>query len=580
MTYSPRVFDATSAFRILRRIAGYRMFWLGGPLLLTVWSLGGPFLFDDIPLLLKCERYIDGDVQHLDLFRFAANEADWQRMRDRGTYPWWAPEQHRIDFFRPLAEWAFYLDVRLFDRYAPGHRLVSFLWFALALICVHRLARLVSDGDSTRAGLTAFFFGISQTVTQPATFICNRNDLLVIVGVTIAASCYWSAGRRPRRWLIPVAALAFIGAVLSKESGVALAGILVLFAWIDRRSGSITPRGRINQRILTATILLIAIIYVSYYLGTRASQFDMATAGAGTAATIIKAIQNAALYTAVWTAGFPISILIRSAEGPILVVTVVGLVGVVIVSRPLYRSVRGNRGSHFFLLWAGLFMLPALLVHPESRALSIATIGWAYLLAGILVPDSEDRPAGSIWLRQWLLAVNGIVSVCCAVGIILVSNRMETDARDRMLDYIQAQPRAIADGDALIVVEASSEFELLCAGDRLELLTNKKDVSVAFLTIPGAGAKVSSEDDHTLLLTSDSTQLFDSPTHRLTLGPAWKPRIGHTFKLRDFQVEIADLRKDGTVRALRVRLDDPLDAPRLHFHPQDLFAHTEHAGEP
>ncbi|MFQ5410809.1 MAG: glycosyltransferase family 39 protein [Phycisphaerae bacterium] len=574
------MFDATYAFRLLRRLAAYRVFWLGGPLLLIVWSLGGPFLFDDIPLLLKCERFIDGDAQRLDLFRFAANEADWQRMRDRGTYPWWSPEHHRIDFFRPLAEGSFYLDVRLFGRFAPAHRLVSFLWFAAALLCVHRLARLVSGGDSIRAGLTAFFFGISQTVTQPATFICNRNDLLVIVGVTIAASCYWSAGTRPRRRLIPLAACAFAWAILSKESGVVLAGIVGLFELIHRHDRSITSRGRLYRRIVVGTLLLIAVVYVAYYLGTRASQFDMATAGAGATATILKALQNAALYASVWTAGFPISALIRASDGPIRAVVVAGLVGVLLLIRPLLRSVRGDRGAHFFVLWAVLFMLPALLVHPETRALSVATIGWTYLLAAILVPGTNDRPAASAWLRQWLLAVNGIVSVCCVVGTVLVANRMETEAREQMQQYVNVQPRAIADGDALIVVEASSAFELLCAGDRLEYLWDCRDVAVAFLTIPGTRAEVTREDDHTLLLTSDSPNLFDSPTHRLTLGPAWKPEVDHIFRLRDFRVEIAALRDDGTVGALRVRFDDPLNSQRLHFYPPDLITRVDKGREP
>lgn len=578
----------------------YSAFWVGVPLMIYAWTLGGPFIFDDINLLLKTEAFARGETARLDLFRFAASDEAWQAMRSRGTYPWWAPEDHRIDFVRPLSEFAFYLDVRLFGRWAMGHRLVSFLWFTLALVLIHRLFLRVS-GDATRAGVATFFFGISQAVTQPVTFISNRSDLLVLVGVAVAARAYWGSMGRPRVGGIVLAAVSFAFAVLSKESGVALAGVIVAHEVVRRlfrpttasQNGATAPEvcgtgvspvspppgRRRHKRYSTVTagvIFVMGLAYLSGYAYTRASQFDMAVAGAGPAASIAKAAQSISLYAAVWSIGFPISLLLQASAQQIQAVAVAGVVGIVVAAWYVRKTLRTDRGSPFFLLWAVMFTLPALLVHPESRALSIATVGWAYLLAGLLVPRSEDAPTRApIWVRQGFLLTNGVVSVLCAMGTVLASNQFEADAMGRMKTYVETQPRPIQDGDTLIIAEAGSTFELICAGDRLEFLTGKKDVAVSFLTIPGADARVQRVDARTLRVTADTPALLDSPTHRLTLGPQWKAEVGHVFKLRDCAVEIADLREDGTVEALRVRFDPPLDSPELHFFPVGLLGPSD-----
>ncbi|MFQ5429051.1 MAG: hypothetical protein ACE5E1_01970 [Phycisphaerae bacterium] len=559
--------EASICFRLLRSLGARRAFWLGGPLVLYVWTLSGPFTFDDIHLLLKTERFIRGESPRLDLFRFAPTEAAWRSLRSRGTYPWWSPEHHRIDFFRPVAEFAFYLDTRLFGRAPLWHRLVSFFLFAGVLLVLHRFFSLVS-GSAVHAGIATFFFGVSQTVTQPVTFISNRSDLLVMLGVIGAAIAYWSAGDAHRIRSLALGICGFALALLSKESGVAMAGVVTAHALMRRRQ----PIGRAPNRtrtVLTIVMFLMGLAYLVFYLTSRSPRPDV---GAGGLGLFLQAARSGGLYAAVWALGVPISLLLFAP--PIwttAVATAGGLVALIVI-RQLWQSSRHTPGVLFFALWAGMFTLPALLVHPESRALAIASIGWAYLLATLLAPRADAPASVPIWLRHGLLAANGIVSVCCAIGTVLVTNQMEQTARARMVEYCKAQPRPIRDGDELIIAEAASPYESICAGDRLELLTGRRDVAVTILTVPGTRAEVTRENDHTLLLRADSPQLFDSPAHRLTLGPDWQPKVGYTFQLRDFTVEIADLRSDGTVAALRLHFEDALDSPKLHFYPPTFAA--------
>src|SRR5438105_2251593 len=94
-------FDRPFAF--LERHGGKARLWWLGPLLLHAWTLTLPFVFDDLHLLLKAERYWQGRCSDAGLFRFAPDEQSWRAFRSRGAEPWWAHEETRIDFLRPLA---------------------------------------------------------------------------------------------------------------------------------------------------------------------------------------------------------------------------------------------------------------------------------------------------------------------------------------------------------------------------------------------------------------------------------------------------------------------------------------------
>jgi len=610
-------------FDLLFRAGRTRALWLGVPLLLYVWTLTGPFLFDDLHLLLKTERYIDGESTRLDLFRFAPTDDAWRALRDRGTYPWWAPETQRIDLLRPLAECSFWLDVRLFGRHTVGHRAVSLAWFALALICIHRLYA-VASGDSARAGVATFLFGISQTVTQPVTFISNRSDLLVLVGATLAASAYWRAGQSAIRnplsargktvapapkpvvsrskkrslkhcslfhhgllsFIVP-AAVGFAFALLSKETAVALAGVFVVHELLTRRdrvlpSEPVRPRTGIfgtghNRTAITIMVFVMATVYLAYYAATRPWHLGLTGGTAEQGSVIVSALRSLPLYCAVWTTGFPISILLQAHTTLITVVASVGAVGALIVAWHLRRRIRetdpggGDPAASFFILWAVLFLLPALLTNPETRVLCPATIGWAYLLACLLAPARrQGGRATPLWLRHWLFAANGAVGIACAVGTILISNNAERQASRDVQHYLSVQESPLQDGDAMIVAEARSPLELICAGDRLEFLTGRKDLAFATLTFPGTGAKITRQDDHTLILTATSTPFMATPMHRRILGPGWKPKPGDRFRLRDFTAEIAAIDENDAVTALRLRFARPLASRSLHFYPPDL----------
>ncbi len=563
--FSPEYF-----FDRIRIAAPRKAFWLGAPLLLYVWTLGGPFLSDDLVLILKAEKYLHGESEALGLYRFAASDEEWNFLRDRGTIPWWLPPSGRLDFFRPVSEGLFYLDVLLFGRSAIGYRVMSLLVLAAALGGVHWLFIQATGGDHMRAGAATFFFGISQTIAPPVTWMCNRQDMLVVIGVSIAAGAYWAAGRRPL-WRFPILAVfACAFALFAKEAAVALAGVLLLNELILRRTAT-RQRERPAAGLIAISIALMTAAYLGYYCWSRPWAFELSGADGSQSQLNSRLPLALMIYSAVWTVGFPIDILLNASREQVWAVAAAGTTILALAFVLARRSLRAEPAILFFSLWAALFIVPGLRsLTPSTRTLCTSTVGWAYILSCIVVPSRRggERPAPAP-LRCWLCAANSIVSMACVVGTVWVMNDSEESACRRLKEIVVDLPRPLADGDALIVDEARSVFEVMCAGDRLEFLTGRRDVCVQFLKVPGDDAEVLRLDGETLVMRSRDQALLSAPLHRLTLGSDWEAQIGDTFELRHMAARVTRLDVGGRVAELRI-LHAPPASRAVHFYPLAL----------
>lgn len=555
----------------IRTASVRRTFWLGGPLLLYAWTVTGPLLCDDLTLSLKAERYSRGETDQLGLFRFAKTDADWRSLRDRGTFPWWTSDIGRYDFFRPVAEWSFYLDYRLFGRNPLGHRIVSLALFVIALMCIHRLFMVVGH-DPIRAGVATFFFGISQTATLPVTWISNRADLFVLIGVTLAAGAYWSACRRGRWRLVALACVGFVFALLAKEVAVAFALVVAGHELYLRRRAS-ARRERPFAGIIALFLILIVGFYGAYYMHVRPSVLGASAKEAGPLLMLMRLPRALLLNLAVWTTGFPISVLLGAQPLQINAVAALGAIATLAVAPFLWKSMRGDRAAPFFVLWALLFMLPGFGAFTSTRLLCVATVGWAYLLAGLIIPSREDQLVIPRLLRHVVYAANGVVSIGCAIGTVLFMNQSELACRQRLREILANMDKPLQAGETLVMGEAQSTMEMIGSAERLEFLTGLKDVKIVYLVAPEAPvAEIAREDDHTLILESSGPSLFGSSLHRYTLRPGWQPRAGDAFELPGFSAELAKMTDAGAVTALRFRFHDSLSSPRLHFHPAELQA--------
>jgi len=319
--------------------------------------------------------------------------------------------------------------------------------------------------------------------------------------------------------------------------------------------------------------LVVGGAYLLFYRFFRSSGVPIMKDMQGLVFLLIMIPKSLGLYSAVWTMGLPVSALYEvDVSWLIPAIAVAGLVFGVLVIRFVRKLVRWGTAAPFFLLWTVLFLALALLTTAEPRALSVATVGWSYLLAGLLLPRNTDALNMPRWFRYGLLTANPMLGVCWAVLTMVVGTFSENRMQDVLREYVEVQSAGktpIKNGDALIISEPKSSMEIMLAGDRLEFITGLRDVSVAYLTVTGTKATVTRPDDRTLSVASRSPLLFNSRLHQLALGPYRRFQVGETFRTREFTAEIAAI-EDGRVTELRIRFNEPLTSTRLHFHPPEL----------
>jgi hypothetical protein len=436
-------------------------------------------------------------------------------------------------------------------------------------------------GDPTRAGAATFLFGISLPMSAPVAFICNRSDLFVVAGTALAAWAYWTAAERPAWRTLLISAIGFAFALLSKEMALPLVAVIVAYDLLSRRRGWRAEGGRARGSV-AVLLVIMTVIYLTYYLTTKPAGSELAKNWFTLALLALTFPKAVGLFLAVWTMGFPISLLSGAGTLWMTALTVLTiLLGMglgALTIRYFLKRLGEDSGVLFFLIWAGMFLGMALLAAGEPRALSVATVGWSYLVAGLLLPRADGTGWAPLWLRHWLFTANGLVAVVITTGSLIVSSIMERQAQDLLREYLKkAQPSPVRDGDTLIIKEAKADLEMFVAGDRLAYLTGFRHACIAYLTVAGTGATIRRLDDHTLSLTSDSPRLFGSPMHKMAFGMVPRYKVGMTFSTKDFTVEIAAV-KDNIVRELRVRFNEPLTSPRLHFYPAGLAAIAR--GEP
>lgn len=555
-------------FKLLRDFAGRSWVWLGLPLLLHVPTLFAPFAFDDLHLVLSAEAFLHGDAPSPNIFDFGADPAARRAFHARGNLPWWVPSNYTVAFSRPLAEWSACLDVYLFGRLAACHRLVSLAWLLLALLSVHALYRALDD-NVTRAGLATLLFGLSQALGATTLLVANRADLLTIIGATNAARLYVHVGRSGGLWRAALAATAIVLTLLAKETGVAAALILFLDALLPAGGLTRAMDHRRAQRALGIFLSLIAAAYVLHYAAThpaRLSAIDWATAPSLLAALP----RTLGLYASVWTLGFPVQTIwfFDSPWHATLLAVLAGSIAV-LVAWHLRHALRTAAGTRFVLLWLLVSLLPATLTVPEPRALALASVGWTFLLTHLLLPAHDAPHHPPSLLRHGLLTANGAVQIVCMLLTLAYVSHAERSARNSLMQAVRESDSELHHGDTLIFAAAHRDTDYILPADRLEFLTGRRNVAVAYLTRPDAAADFSRLDDHTLRATSESRSLFRSAVHRVLLGDRWQPHLGQQFHARDFTAEVARVQL-GAVTTLTYHFDDPLTSPRLHFAPASL----------
>jgi tetratricopeptide (TPR) repeat protein len=183
--------------------------------ILVCWpSLSGDFIFDDNHLI-KNNSYIK------DLHSLSSYLAQEDGIIDKEKNP-----NLHTGFYRPLLNFTYFLDFKLWGMNAHGFRLTNALLHLICSILIFQML-LYLKINTLPAFLGSVFFALHPTATESVSMIVCRNNLLVTI-FCITSFMFYRISLSKRKWFLFPSSLFFGLGLFSKEVAVMLLPIIFL----------------------------------------------------------------------------------------------------------------------------------------------------------------------------------------------------------------------------------------------------------------------------------------------------------------------------------------------------------------
>lgn len=494
-----------------------------------------------------------------DLFRFVGpDRAEFARSRDFGAVPWWAPQDFRLAFFRPLSGISHRIDYRYFPDHPAIMHAENILLFAGMVFVVGLLYRRFM-APAWAAGLATLLFAWDDAHAFVVVWIANRNALLAGFFGLLALWLHDRARRDGARAAGILAPLALALGLLSGEAALSAIAYLVAYAlFLDDRA----PRERLKSLGPYLVVSLMwAVVYKVRGYGSAGSGFYVDPVGEplAFALAIIKRLPMLLLGQLglppvdLWpqTGGTPVGLLLAATA------VLVGL-GLVFVS-----VLRKDRACRFFAAGMLLSLLPVCATLPNDRLLLFSGFGAFGLVATFLsraFAVEKPEPRTSARVVAWAMIV---VHVVLAPLILpLRARTMGQLLHQYIVNSEKTLPANV--GSTLVVVNAPDPL-VAGLGGAIRIYADRSAISgrLRLLTIATEGESTAERiDDHTLSLYSPR-RFFHDPMSQIFRNPSNPFHVGEVANEAGMRVEVMEVTAEGLPRRIHVRFDEALDDPSL-----------------
>ncbi|MFO0744180.1 MAG: hypothetical protein U1F43_00710 [Myxococcota bacterium] len=400
--------------------------------------------------------------------------------RAAGLVPWWASEDLRIAFFRPLAELTHAFDQAVAPGSAAFAHVHNLAWFAAMLAAALALLRRLV-GRPWLAHLALVVYAIDDARGPAVGWIANRNGLMAAAFGFLALWAHdrWRRGSeadRAGRGARLLAPLAFALALLSGEIGVSTGALLLAYALVYER-------GRWWRRLapLWPYAALGAAWLAAHHLGGYGTfgqdgyldPLSRPLAFLGRVATVTPALLGGAL--GVWSDFLP------AVAGVAALAYVAVDCAVIAIWALFFRSLwQRFEVVRFGLLGSLLGTLPLAGGAVTDRYLVFVSLGVAIAAAVFLgqVPDPSLRsPRQTARVYRHLIRPTALITTCLWIG----GGALGLPSRARSMVYVGAAlgeleqaVQGADDGRRWFAVTVTSEafvdyLPLACAGPTASL---------------------------------------------------------------------------------------------------------------
>jgi hypothetical protein len=481
-------------------------------------------------------------------------------LRDAGLIPWFAADDLKIRFFRPLSSATLVADTYLFGDRVWLARIHSLAWFLASVGLVAALhARFL---PAPVAGLATVLYAVAGGHSMPVTWIAARHSFVTATCALLAFWCYvrwradgWRIGRRLAIGTLVVGLLA---------GEMALGAVALIAAWelAGRRE---SPRDRLLAVLpFAATALGYLVWYVGAGYGSQSSAY-LGLREAVTSPGLV--VRHFWILVAELATALPSDIV---ADGPARAATGMAVLGAV-AAAALAFAVRRDRYARWLGVAAGLTILPGTLAIIGGRVLTLALAASTALVAIVIQRGwrtARDRARGAgTRLAAGLVAGGLVVLHVPGAAVIRFTIARELTAvameEERQTDQVPPCP------GAMVIVAASDPIISTYVPVRLRL-RGRPPERLHVLSFAPVDHRIDEVTTTSFELTSARTDGRRRVWERLfRAGPM---PAGAQVNLPHLTATVLEDR-DGAPARVRFDFDEPLDSPRfcfLHWNGQHL----------
>ena len=310
--------------------------------------------------------------------------------QDKGFAPWWASDQIKTNFFRPLSSLTLAFDFSLWPDMPLLMHIHSLLWFCLLIALAYGLYRSIS-GSAVVAGVSILLLVLDDVFSGPVGWISNRH---AVVAMVFAVLCVWlyHQGISKKKWTYVAGAYgAYVLALLASEMGLVTFAYLFAYLLVMDRDKWLDRLERI------APFIVITIVWRLAYTGL----------GYGTTGTLlyIDPILNPVDFITQLLTRFPVllfsavgvpvvDLLIAFSPQAIGVVAAFLLIPIGLLVLSVYPILKNHRTFAFWVIGLLCAVVPLVSGIPQNRNLGLVSLGVMGLAGQLFVDVSTARKPG------------------------------------------------------------------------------------------------------------------------------------------------------------------------------------------
>ena len=509
------------------------------------------------------------------LFNFFDGHGDKiLNMKTTGQVMWWAADDVRLSFWRPMAEWTHWLDYQLWPDSPVLMHLHSTLWYGLLIWLLGRLyQQLYHASSNTQAALATLVFAFSSLHLTPVTWLAARNQLIAGCFTVLAIGAFhqWrSTVSAKQGWL----AAGFLTlALLSAEAAVGTVGYLLAYCLVYAPAQ--TWAGRLKPVWpFVAIVIVWRLVYLWLGYGTTDSAFyiDPGAAPVRFADAMLLRLPALALAALFGIPSASINNLLPQAQmlyagGAALVV------GLFMLAAHAY-GLWSTPLARFLGLGALFAMVPMCASEPNDRLLLDTEIGTSALCAMLLINMIKQHRASRLaWLPRNWLAQGGRVLLSVSLFMHFVLFPIQTVAyaalkkrimSPAMIDEPLSLPDARFSPDERVVLLNPPVAPLVYFYPLVrQYFGVHNPASLHALANGIQDLRVTMVDASTLKLSGGPKGFTDNMGRDISLHPI---KAGDVLQSGAFDVTVTEVSPQGVPLAALFHFSKPLHDPMWHFY--------------